>query len=227
MDKYPSIPSRLPDKYFGKEFYWFPKYDGQNFRAEWNNKKGWYKFGSKNQLVDNTDKYWKKAIELFMDTTGKYLDKYLREKSNKSCIIFCEYWGPTSLAGIHDLEGPMFMTIVDIKIDKKGFIAPCNFYSTIQELVRMTEYFDPNGISYLDGYTEERIKAVKLGALYLDEPDKSLEYVKYTCQPCTFEGVIGKRMEGNQLVMVKLKTDAWREKIRATFGSVAHIYLES
>lgn len=227
MDKYPSIPSRLPDKYFGKEFYWFPKYDGQNFRAEWNNKKGWYKFGSKNQLVDTTDKYWKKAIELFMDTTGKHLDKYLREKSNKFCIVFCEYWGPTSLAGFHNLEGPMFMTIVDIKIDKKGFVAPCNFYPTIQELVKMTEYFDPNGISYLDAYTEERIKAVKLGALYLDEPDRSLEYVKYTGHPCTFEGVVGKRMEGSQLIMVKLKTNAWREEIKATFGDAAHVYLES
>ncbi len=227
MEIYPSIPSRLPDKYFGKEFYWFPKYDGQNFRAEWNNKKGWYKFGSKNKLVDSTDKYWKKAIDLFMGTTGSYLDKYLKNKGNRSCIAFCEYWGRSSFAGVHALEKEMYMTIVDLKIDKKGFVAPCNFYPMIDELAYETKYCDPNCITFNDVYNEERIEAVSKGALYLDVPEQSLEYVKYSGQPCTFEGVIGKRMEGNQLIMVKLKTNAWREQIKATFGSAAHIFLES
>lgn len=49
MKQYPSI-SHDPVK--GSPFYVFDKLDGSNMRVEWHPKKGFWKFGSKTQLVD-------------------------------------------------------------------------------------------------------------------------------------------------------------------------------
>jgi len=37
---------------FGEYSYSFIKYDGSNLRFCWNRKRGWYKFGSRNVMID-------------------------------------------------------------------------------------------------------------------------------------------------------------------------------
>lgn len=53
MKDYPSIPgsSKAPQL----PCIAFKKYDGSNIRAEWSKKRGWYKFGTRTQLIDKTD----------------------------------------------------------------------------------------------------------------------------------------------------------------------------
>ena len=50
MKSYRSIPfaNKIPEN---ETFYVFDKLDGSNIRAEWNPKKGFYKFGSRSQLL--------------------------------------------------------------------------------------------------------------------------------------------------------------------------------
>ena len=46
MKQYPSIPGlKELEKLKGRKIYVFDKIDGSNIRAEWNPKKGFYKFG--------------------------------------------------------------------------------------------------------------------------------------------------------------------------------------
>jgi hypothetical protein len=200
----------LPDRYFGKEFYWFPKFDGQNFRAEWNKKRGWYKFGSRNDLVDSTNPYWKPVIELFMDTAGKNYNSILTGYNVTRCIAFFEYWGPNSFAGVHKEGDSMGFTLIDIKVDKKGFTRPGVY----------TSYLDKSD-PVICNYTQELIETVN-NYVWGEGQTEPIHRV------CTFEGVVGKRMEGNQLIMVKVKTNAWKQRVRDRFGAVtAHAILES
>ena len=220
MDRYPSIPKTLPEKYWNKEFYWFMKFDGQNFRAEWNSKRGWYKFGSKNQMVDESDTYWRHAIKLFRDTSGKELDKYLRDNKHEHCIVFCEYFGLYSFAGNHthfmenkDLpqsEWNMCVVPIDIKIDRKGFLPPDKFL----ELAKT-----------LDGNAYDETFRAPLN-------DETINYIKHDgpneIELWMHEGFVGKRMEGNQLIMIKVKTDWWINEVNRAFDtSTAHAILES
>lgn len=55
MKQYPSINSSNGQSF--KEFVAdvFDKLDGSNLRFEWSKKQGWYKFGTRHRLFDNTD----------------------------------------------------------------------------------------------------------------------------------------------------------------------------
>ena len=52
MKSYPSIDGQIRR---GVPFFVFAKYDGSNMRAEWHPKKGFWKFGSRTQLIDETN----------------------------------------------------------------------------------------------------------------------------------------------------------------------------
>lgn len=210
MDTYPSIPSRLPDKYFGKEFYWFPKFDGQNFRAEWNKRRGWYKFGSRNDLVDRTNPYWKPVIELFMERYKVFGDNLAFNHTR--AIAFFEYFGKNSFAGHHKEGDEMRFELIDIKKDKRGFDRPETYCNHLENDNVMVAKYSPELIEDVRIFNPETV-------------DWSKHPVHIVC---TFEGVVGKRMEGNQLIMVKIKTDAWKQRVRDQFGAVtAHAILES
>ena len=51
MKEYPSIPYRI---HGDLDIIAFGKYDGSNIRAEWSQKKGFYKFGTRKRLLDES-----------------------------------------------------------------------------------------------------------------------------------------------------------------------------
>ena len=51
MKTYPKMDYWNKGK-FGEYSYSFIKYDGSNLRFCWNRKRGWYKFGSRNVMID-------------------------------------------------------------------------------------------------------------------------------------------------------------------------------
>lgn len=60
MKHYPTIPKTV---IHDVDVHVFDKLDGSNIRAEWNPKKGFYKFGSRKQLIDE-DTFLGKSIDL-------------------------------------------------------------------------------------------------------------------------------------------------------------------
>jgi hypothetical protein len=43
----------------------------------------------------------------------------------------------------------------------------------------------------------------------------------------TFEGAVGKMMDGRKLIMAKAKTQAWIDKVKARYGAEAEKILQS
>ena len=101
MKHYPSIEHWSEDL-LGRRVFAFDKLDGSNFRAEWNHKRGWYKFGTKGQMIDEKNEQFGNAIPIFLNKYGDYLPHVFTKqhyKSIRSFVVFCEYLGQNSFAG--------------------------------------------------------------------------------------------------------------------------------
>lgn len=57
MKEYPSIPFWNKGT-FGERVYVFEKLDGTQLRIEWSKKQGFYKFGTRGQLINEEDRIW-------------------------------------------------------------------------------------------------------------------------------------------------------------------------
>ena len=71
MKSYPTIPRQNRRLNYA---YVFDKLDGSNIRAEWNPKKGFYKFGSRTRLLGTDQEFIAEAQELIL--SGSNLDRY-------------------------------------------------------------------------------------------------------------------------------------------------------
>src|SRR5208282_684728 len=104
MLSYPSIPS-WKASVLGEPCIAFYKYDGSNLRFEWSPKKGWYKYGTRTQLFDQTAVPYNQAIPYFHDMMA---DDIVRQVVNdqgrkpERIVAFTEFFGPSSFAGTHD-----------------------------------------------------------------------------------------------------------------------------
>src|SRR4051812_33816896 len=82
----------------------FEKFDGSNIRAEWSKKAGWYKFGSRNVLLDESHPDLGSAIPLFRETLADRIDKVFRDRKSSlpefdQAVVYCEFYGAQSFAG--------------------------------------------------------------------------------------------------------------------------------
>ena len=77
MKSYPKI-QYFNQGLFGENIYAFDKLDGSNIRAEWNPKRGWYKFGTRNNMIDERDLQFGEAVTLFLNKYGDSLSKVFR-----------------------------------------------------------------------------------------------------------------------------------------------------
>lgn len=92
MKSYIEIPG--PSKALHLPMIAFDKLDGSNLRFEWSRKRGWYKFGTRNRMFDETDKDFGSAIEIFLETFGESLDRIARLEYNGAPLVaFCEFFG--------------------------------------------------------------------------------------------------------------------------------------
>lgn len=194
MKSYPSIPSSVGNSLFDFHAHVFDKNDGSNLRFEWTRKKGWYKFGTRNRLFDHTDPIFASAIPLWQNTTGLALEQVARDNKWDHLLAFAEFWGPTSFAGLHNLEESHQLSLFDICINKKGISGPKEFLNFCGDL---------NICRYLGKYhwTRDFVASVKRGEI----------------EGITFEGVVGKAGEGHDLVMQKAKTQAWIDAVKGKF----------
>jgi len=191
MKSYPSITKEVRQDVY---IYAFDKLDGSNIRAEWNSKKGFYKFGTRTQLIDEKTMPFGRAIPLLKEKYAEDLGMVFREQRWRDAICFFEYWGPTSFAGTHNFEEPMDITLIDVNPYKEGIMPPTQF-------IKLFGHLDIPKVCYEGHVTTELFDKVKQSKL----------------PGMTFEGVVCKAASDNNSkmpIMFKIKSKAWLEKLR-------------
>lgn len=191
MKYYPSITKEIRHDIY---IHAFDKLDGSNIRAEWNSKKGFYKFGTRNQLTDEKTLPFGLSIPLLKDKYEADLAKVFIRRGWKDALCFFEYWGAGSFAGTHDFQQPMDITLIDVNPYKQGILEPSQF---IQEF----GHLDIAKVCY-QGYVSVEL---------FDQVKQS------TLSGMTFEGVVCKGANDKKTrmpIMFKIKSQAWLNRLK-------------
>lgn len=207
MKEYPKI-EYWNQGIFGEQIYAFDKLDGNNIRCEYDKKhsklkknNGFNKFGTKKTLINNQNKEYGEAIDIFMNKYSEGLDKVFRTDKDfrdvQKYTIFFEYYGPNSFAGWHDPNDEMTVTIFDVELIKKGFLIPKLF-------VKKFSHLGIPDIVYEGTYNKKLVEDVKNNVYNLKE------------------GVVCKgyrKIKGNNVVwMTKIKTNGWLDRLKGKMG---------
>jgi len=200
----------------GTYIYAFNKLDGSNFRAEWDKKLskksrftyGFGKFGTRQKMIYKNDQNWGKAIDIFYEKYAQQLDEIFRTDKDfqnaKKITVFCEYFGPNSFAGWHDPNDKknnlMDLVLFDIDVYQKGIMPP-------REFIKKFEHLGIPEVVYQGMYDQSLIDDVKNNVYNLTEG----VVVKGT--------MLTKKKGVENTWMVKIKTDAWLQKVREIHGT--------
>lgn len=183
--------------------YAFQKYDGSNFRAEWGKKRGWYKYGTRNVMVDKNTPIYGEAIDIFLNKYGQNLDDIFRKeyKSVENFLVFGEFFGPNSFAGKHIDTESKDIIIFDVNRYRKGLLSP-------DEFVDKFGHLDIPKIIYKGIYNYELINDVKSNKYGLSEG--------VVCK-----GVLKTKKGGEEVWATKIKTNEWIRKVKLLYGDKA------
>lgn len=195
MKPYPSISRSTGQDFQEFEAYVFDKLDGSNLRVEWSRKQGWFKFGTRNRLFDETDEVFAEAIPIFHSTLAEGLTKVVRDERWDRVTVFMEFWGKQSFAGQHVPGDQKFLTLFDVNPYKQGILGPKQFIDLFEHLPI------PKLLGRLK-WTRGFVERVRLGQV----------------EGITEEGVVGKGGFRHELVMAKAKTQVWIDKVLAHYG---------
>lgn len=209
MKEYPSINKQINKNV---KIWSFIKNDGSMIRVQYNHKKGFYKFGSRTQLISESDKPLGEAISLFNNKYNENLSKIFRDKYNKieSVMIFAEFLGKNSFAGNHDPTDKHDVILFDIAPYKMGILPPVEYLKIVGNLDICPLLYE----GFADNQFYKQVKDAELPGL-----DK--------CINTTPEGVVCKGKPDNNTkmpVMFKIKTNAWLNKLKEYCGDNHALY---
>lgn len=105
----------------------FDKIDGSNLRFEWTKKRGWFKFGTRRGLFDESDPIFGEAVHMFNRELSKPLEKIFVAQGWIKVVAFAEFWGERNFAGFHEPDDPKTLTLIDISPYKKDILDPKEF----------------------------------------------------------------------------------------------------
>lgn len=190
MKYYPSITKNVRKEAY---IYAFDKLDGSNIRVEWNNKRGFYKWGTRNQLLDPNAKPFNAAIPIITEKFENDLAMVCQEQKWKDALFFFEFHGPSSFAGYHNFDEPMTATLIDVNPYKMGIMEPSKY-------LRMFKHLDIAKPLFEGHVTETFFDKVK----------------QSTLKGMTFEGVVckGQYETPGCPLMFKIKSQAWLDKLK-------------
>ena len=205
MKEYWSIdgPSKAPRQ----PCYGFVKYDGSNIRAEWSKKRGWYKFGTRKCMIDESHVIFGRACTVFKEKYGDDLEKVFKSEKLfqgvQNVVAFFEFFGEKSFAGMHFPDDTKWdVVLFDLNLHKKGMLGPKEFLDSVGHLKVAELIFQGN-------MGEELIQDVRKERL-----DCSSKYEIKTPVP---EGIVCKGGKGHQLWMAKIKTENYKAELRKRY----------
>lgn len=196
MKRYPSL-GYFYNAVIGEYCYAFRKLDGSNIRAEWSKKRGWYKFGTRNTMIDENTPLWGEAVTIFNDKYADNLEEIFLNRKNKifrgckGVVVFMEFLGENSFAGSHLDSDKKDLILFDVNPIGKGFLLP-------KEFIKLFEYVHTPEIMYHGVFNKELIKDVYEGL---------------------YDGGEGLVCKSNKW-SVKLKTKDWLDKIKGLDSSM-------
>ncbi len=188
MKTYPSIPKEIVTDY---NIYAFDKLDGSNIRAEWSPKRGFYKFGTKTQMLGEDHPIFGGAINLIKTKYEANLTDIFKRQRYENATCFFEFLGANSFAGYHDSNEPHDVILFDVSPHKKGILSP-------QEFLKLFGHLHIPKLLYYGKPNDTFIKSVR----------------NSTLEGITHEGVICKGLNRHQLLMFKIKTNAWLTQLK-------------
>lgn len=204
MKTYPSISAQVE---MSRTYWVFDKLDGSNIRAEWSKKRGFYKFGSRTQLLVPDQAMLWPAVDRIHVLSENGLDAALRKLRVERVMCFFEWFGPRSFAGRHfDETQDMRLALLDLAPHKAGFMAPADVCSLADKArVPMP------ALLHVGRVDQDLLDKVRLGAL----PGMS------------FEGVVGKAAPDRKrgpLLAFKYKSQAWLDRLRRECGDDQELF---
>jgi hypothetical protein len=195
VKSYPSIPRRPKGKQAARRMHLFDKLDGANLRFEWSRQRGWFRWGTRHQVIDETHPVFGEGMPLFREHHADGIERVARAERWEAVVAFAELWGPGSLGGRYVPGEPKRLSLFDVSPHRRGLLGP----------VRFLELFGGHdGPAYLgeETWDDELVARVRAGAF----------------PGVTFEGIVGKAGDGHALVMAKAKTEAWVQRILERYG---------
>lgn len=199
MKSYPKIQHHNKGL-IGQDCYAFDKIDGTSMRFEWGRKRGFYKFGTRNVMIDRNTEIYGIGIDIFLDKYSSKLDDIFRTKYKTidSFVVFGEFYGEDSFAGRHNESDIKDVIMFDINQFKRGFIPPKEFIDNFDSL-------DIPNVIYKGEYNFKLIKDIKDNTYNLKE------------------GVVCKGLNGKEVWTSKIKTNEWLNKVKIMYGEKAII----
>lgn len=198
MKSYPEIP-HIKKSEQGQQVFAFNKLDGSNLRFEWNKKRGWYKWGSRNCLIDQTHNVLGIGIPLFIEERyGQKLEEMFKTEKEfrnvQEFVAFAEFFGENSFAGRHVESDKKDVVLFDVSVYKKGMIAP-------KELIKLAHnyQFEIPDLLYQGPLNKTLIDDVRTNTTLK-------------------EGVVCKWVDEKQVKMTKIKTIAWLKKLKELYN---------
>lgn len=202
MKAYPSIETKID---YTRTYHIFDKLDGSNIRAEWSKKSGFYKFGSRTQLLNEDQKTLWPSRDAIMEQFSETLSSRFSKLKAESAIAFFEWVGPESFAGNHGADiSQNRPVLIDIAIYKKGMLPPDKFLEVAEGLV--TPKLLQKGRIDLELFHSVRNR---------------------TLEGMTFEGVVGKGEFSQSLghsTMFKIKSNDWLNKLKTICNGDEALY---
>lgn len=204
MLEYPSIPnsSKAPRA----KMVAFEKIDGSNFRAKWTQKQGFSVFGTRTQLIDESDPFWGQMVAVFKRDHAKILDdKFRKDKEyrhEREIIVFGEFYGANSFAGRHIDTEPKNIIVFDVLLGHKNrkLVGPMDFIKEFQDVVPIPR------VVHMGNLNEEFIAAVRRNDFDLTEG--------VICK-----GTIPTGAAFGGIWQCKIKTQAYLDKLKLRYGN--------
>jgi len=184
----------------------FEKYDGTNLHWVWDRELGWHSFGTRRDRYDLDDAGiaefaanhtgLEDAAQLFLGSFAASLTAALDAQSHydsEEIIAFTEFLGPNSFAGQHQKSDEKQLVLIDL-LTAEGFLAPEQFLSDFESLPIAREVY----------------RGKLTGKFTTDVREGRYDVA---------EGVVCKGGTTGEVWMVKIKTNRYMEKLKASFTS--------
>jgi hypothetical protein len=179
----------------------FEKLDGTNLHFSWYD--GWQSFGTRRTDYsldkDGIKEFYTDHPELdgassLFDKSGS-LDRFLVFHKNYGCnrkiILFAEYFGSNSFAGMHKYEDEKQLVYFDVMVD--GVMIPS------EQFIKDFSQFNIAKVIYKGKYSGQLVEDIRNG--------------KYNVN----EGAVIKGVANGKVYMAKVKTNVYMDKLKAVY----------